>query len=139
MLLTVQERFNIVLLLPTEGDILKAKKVRELKELLGDFSGEEEERFGFRDEVECLKCNAKLYVYRDEVGAPTCHHCGGEMQGTGRIAWNPAVDQNTEVDLSSQQIAMIIQKLEDLNARSQLDFNMGHDKLYEKFVEGKDG
>ena len=138
MLLTVQERFTCVLLLPAEGDILRARKVRELRELLGDFSEEEEKRLMFRDSVECPACKSTIYVPRDQVGAPTCADCNAEMIGTGMIAWNSVVDQNTEVPLTPQQTAMIIQKLEDLNARSQLDFQAGQDRLYEKFVEGED-
>lgn len=130
MKLAVYERIIVLNILPSEGDFVTLKLVRNLKENLG-FSDEELEALNFHNEYKCSECNAVIIKGSMElVGA--CPGCGKAMESTGKLFWNQDADKETEIDISKKANELIANKLQELSDQKKL--TDAHYSLYEKFI-----
>lgn len=60
-----------------------------------------------------------------------------EDKANNRVMWNPEIDTTTEVDLSTEAIKMISDRLRELDQEATLE--MSQMSLWEKFVAGQNG
>lgn len=107
MNLTVFERLIAIALLPDKGNYVTLRLMRELREKLS-FSEEEIAKYGFRD--------------------------GDEENGEDpmRTFWDETVDQNADIEFTSNEHKMISDALNQLDTKRSLTED--HFSLFEKFI-----
>lgn len=130
MLLTLSERFALLSVLPTTGDILTLKDIRKLREDLA-VSQEDRNSVHFFTEFQCPQCKAK-----ELFPAPVkCGECDVWMKPTGQVGCD---NWEFERDI------LILGYLEETIRTTLMQMNENktleerHILLYEKFVETKE-
>lgn len=109
MKLTLHERYALGGFLPAEGGWVMVRQLRELREALGP-SEAERKKFNIRELL-------------DAEGFPT-----------GRVAWNPHVnDDGKEFAIADPIVVAIVASLKKHEGAEKL--NVAHATLYEKFVD----
>jgi len=146
MKFTLQERFNLMGILPREGNILTARVLHDLRQKLAP-SDREAEEFAIRAdgqtvrweteqaEGRCEACGVTAYDPKN-AARPNCPKCGKPMLPTGEH--RPLKkDKDIAIGADSLTRKVVVDALKDLSRRNKLDV-ANHWPLVEKFFSKAD-
>ena len=132
MELTLEERMNLIKILPPQGDIMTLKIVRKLRETVS-FSEEELGSMNVRYEFKCLTegCNNTVIL-------PVTTECPDHntlMAATGQMNFvipSELQDKTKEIHMGPQALIIVTDALKRADEAKQL--TDAHISLYEKFL-----
>ncbi len=122
MKLAVQERINLLNILPATGDDITLKVLRKLREALS-FNEDEILKLNFRRKFICPKCKMTGY----SPSPMRCEDCKEQMIFTGDVTWKP-IEWIKDVHTGVVTEKIITDTLKMLNANKGLP-----DQLFDLF------
>jgi hypothetical protein len=130
--LTMGERFNLLSLLPKEGDYTTVKILRKLRETLSPDEKENEE-YDFQLGYRCPERKCAFTAIAKE--APECPEHKMRCISSGQIHWKlELANKEKEVWLGKKAKSIIESTVKLLNDTGKLKDEDGTARLYEKFI-----